>query len=242
MNAELIPTGANIKRFLSATEQEFVSFCSISGRVGLAPFLTQLEYHHCLPKTPLGFDLSITSMKWPDDSVKWLILTIPKGYKELAVKIAAKHMLLIEPVLRGFRTSEGGPIFPLIGPNIFMIESGRGSAEYGTSEQRKAALIREADFCKLLKARSRLHCGDVRPAPSICDSAAAGARYSRTIVGAPEKTSSRPATTTLSNEGEGMIGSSITRGARDGIIGVSITLGSILAAVVVFYLLLSSLR
>ena len=87
---------------------------------GVLLFSTKLEFCHFPPRSEKGKDLSCDILYW--EGMEWVVLSIPKGYMDLAKKLAKET---------GLRISEGGPhmviekksvSFPIESSNLFTLE------------------------------------------------------------------------------------------------------------------------
>jgi hypothetical protein len=144
-----------LSKILEITQRpDLISYCSLAFRIGLAQWMMELEYRHFRPGTPLNEDFSMAMMKWPDDApMIWTVMSIPASYRELADELAAKAMLSVKPADYRCLMLGGGKeeVFPVYGPNVFMVEGAHGSAEYGNLAERAAAQKKEDKYCRMLQ-------------------------------------------------------------------------------------------
>lgn len=140
----------DIKRV--ALDPNNVTYCVLATRLGVNPWLVELEYTKFKPGTDTNDKFHVFIIKWPKDLPMFTVVaSFDKSEKEFAESLLEKNglrkilpgnvMMVIGP--------EGTEKFPIEGPNVFYLENRSGSPMYTNDEKQiDAARAKEHEFCQ----------------------------------------------------------------------------------------------
>jgi len=134
-------TDEEIQRLASNERLVHLAGTIIPPRIGVRLFVVKLEYFYFEPGTPKNDEFIFHVIDWQDMS--WAVVSIPKGYLELAKKVAAEVGLRIADGVPHSITAGQVYVFPMNTENVFTLENVSGHEVYSSSNERIMELLAE---------------------------------------------------------------------------------------------------